>query len=143
MDAALTKQMQKWQKDLDERIKDHKKVPHYWEYPELEKGNVHKHCAHCQKRDCQRMSDPADPPEDKACNVVECRWKCGAVLHHCKLFEHKVKSLQILQSEKARGNFNFLFSLAITDLQYSILVQYSVLFMDITYKYINAFIVSR
>ncbi len=88
--TQLTKQMRQWQQDLDDRIKDHKRPPKYWDFPELEKGNVHKHCAYCLRGDCARVYDSADPPEDRACSVVHCRWGCGARMHQCKLFEHKI-----------------------------------------------------
>jgi len=88
--SVLSKQMQRWKRDLDERVKDREVPRKYWESPELEKGNVHKHCAHCFKADCQKEFDAEAPAEERACAVVHCRWGCGARLHACKLFEHQM-----------------------------------------------------
>ncbi len=95
MDVSLTKQMKIWQDELDERIKDHEKPPSYWDFPEREKGNIHKHCAYCLDLNCLRTYDAVDPEDDRACNVVECRWKCGATYHHCKILEHKVNDMAL------------------------------------------------
>ena len=92
VETYLTKQMQRWQEDLDERIKDHEKPPRYWEFPELEKGNIHPHCSYCFRVDCRRTLDSSDPPDDRGCGVVKCRWECGALMHSCKLLEHKVST---------------------------------------------------
>ena len=53
-DDQLSKQMKQWQDDLDARIGDKALPPKYEDYPELEKGNVHKHCAYCFDIHCDR-----------------------------------------------------------------------------------------
>lgn len=87
VDSQLSKQMERWQKDLDDRIGSKEKPPRYWDYPEMEKGNVHKHCAYCVNAKCEKGMDFK---EERACEVVGCRWNCGVVLHSCKLFEHQM-----------------------------------------------------
>ena len=91
-DPKLSKQMQQWKDGLEDRLKGKEKPPQYWEFPELEKGNVHKHCSKCMLIDCGKDFDWANPgkPEDKACPVVKCKWQCGVVFHSCKLFEHQM-----------------------------------------------------
>ena len=50
----VVKQMKKWQDDLKERLKGREIPPKYWEFPELEKGNIHQnHCAHCINLICE------------------------------------------------------------------------------------------
>lgn len=92
-DKALSKQMKQWQDDLDERLKGREKIKPYWEYPELEKGNIHPHCANCFAITCSKTF--LDTYEDdlskfKACEVISCRWKCGVKYHQCKAFEHQM-----------------------------------------------------
>lgn len=92
-DKALSKQMKQWQDDLDERLKGREKIKPYWEYPELEKGNIHPHCANCFAITCPKTF--LDTYEDdlskfKACEVISCRWKCGVKYHQCKAFEHQM-----------------------------------------------------
>ena len=41
------KQMKQWEDDLNKRLKGKEIPKRYWEFPELEKGNIHQHCAHC------------------------------------------------------------------------------------------------
>jgi len=68
----------------------------YWEYPDLERGNVHLHCAYCYNTECNKkemyLRDEVDMRDDKlpCCSVNPCTWGCGAVHHHCKSFEHKM-----------------------------------------------------
>ena len=45
--SKLSNQMQQWQEEMNLRFSGKKVPPKYWEYPELEKGNIHKHCAYC------------------------------------------------------------------------------------------------
>eukprot|EP00095_Tigriopus_kingsejongensis_P008525 maker-scaffold81_size397536-snap-gene-0.19 protein:Tk08525 transcript:maker-scaffold81_size397536-snap-gene-0.19-mRNA-1 annotation:"low quality protein: f-box only protein 40" len=96
-DPMLSKQMIKWQNDLDERLKDKEKIIPYWDYPELEKGNIHKHCAYCYDVACPKsFADgfvDSNDPKGKACEVIDCRWKCGARYHQCKGFEHQMLCL--------------------------------------------------
>ena len=87
----MTRQMRRWQEDLDERIKDREKPPSYWDFPEREKGGLHGHCAYCLRADCKRTAFDEDSKGDRACAVSKCRWGCGARMHNCKLFEHQVK----------------------------------------------------
>ena len=77
-------QMIKWQEELDERLKDKVIPPKYWEYPELEKGNIHKHCVYCVSLDCQTIEF-----EDDACGIIDCRNGCGVKYHSCKSSEHR------------------------------------------------------
>jgi len=92
-------QEKRWKEDVDHAIaRTGKPVPkRYWEFPELEKGNIHKHCAYCFNIDCdkhKRFMDSEDEDEDdewsECCQMVNCQWKCGAVYHHCKASEHKM-----------------------------------------------------
>ena len=69
----MDEQMQRWQDDLDKRLKGKLIPPKYWEFPELEKGNVHKHCAYCFDGDCIRSNDFSTNYEDVACNIINCR----------------------------------------------------------------------
>lgn len=85
-DKRLSKQMKQWKDDLDERLKGKERPPRYWEFPELEKGGVHKHCAHCVTLDCGDSATNVN----NACDTVPCRWRCGSRLHSCKLFEHQM-----------------------------------------------------
>ena len=91
-DPKLSKQMKEWQDDLEERLKGKEKPPQYWEFPELEKGNIHKHCSKCVEIGCAKDFDWNCPekPDEKACPVVKCKWVCGDVFHGCKLFEHQI-----------------------------------------------------
>ena len=100
-------QSKRWKEDVDNAIaRTGKAVPkRYWEYPELERGNIHKHCAYCYNIDCQKktkyqmvMADEDDDDDDsdddgcwgQSCQMTTCQWNCGAVYHHCKAFEHKM-----------------------------------------------------
>ena len=86
--SQLQKQMQKWQEELDFRLKGKKIPPKYWEFSELEKGNLHTHCAHCLDVDCKRTLNLGDPNMDDACGLIDCRFGCGAKYHACKSSEH-------------------------------------------------------
>jgi hypothetical protein len=89
IDAKLTKQMKQWQDDLDGRLKGKERPKRYWDYPELEKGNIHKHCAHCIRTDCDKSFDWSNGEKDNvACQLITCRWNCSSVYHACKSFEH-------------------------------------------------------
>jgi len=78
-------QRRRWQEDVDTAIlRTGQPVPKkYWEHPELEKGEVHPHCAYCYATAC-----PREQGDSKACAVISCSWGCGAALHHCKAAEH-------------------------------------------------------
>jgi len=89
--GQMTKQMKIWQQDLDDRLSRHncKKIIKYWEFPELEKGNIHKHCSNCFDIDCQRTSEEiSDDYDDTSCALTSCKWKCGQIYHRCKASEH-------------------------------------------------------
>ena len=94
-------QEKRWKEDLDHAIqRTGQPVPRrYWEYPELERGNIHKHCAYCYDVNCdiknRIMTEKCDDfPDDESwtqcCSMMPCPWECGAVYHHCKAFEHKM-----------------------------------------------------
>ena len=85
--TEMTKQMKMWQQDLDDRLRGKKIPPKYWEFPELEKGNVHKHCSTCFDLHCSRTLHISDP-DDTSCAVTSCKWECGQVYHMCKASEH-------------------------------------------------------
>ena len=61
--------MRAWQDDLDERLKGKERPPHYWEFPDLERGNLHKHCAYCVDINCPRGYEYRDDVNDRACTV--------------------------------------------------------------------------
>ena len=52
--SKLSNQMQQWQEEMNLRFSGKKVPPKYWEYPELEKGNIHKHCAYCIDIHCPK-----------------------------------------------------------------------------------------
>lgn len=92
-------QFKMWEDDLKDRLKGKEIPPKYWEFPEIEKGNLHKHCAYCQSLTCTKKSDmlllklhdaaaALEQEEVPACPMISCRWKCGAVYHSCKSNEH-------------------------------------------------------
>ena len=70
---GMDEQMQRWQEDLDARLKGKKIPPKYWEFPEMEKGNLHKHCAHCVDVNCVRSLENFTDYEDMCCHIVFCR----------------------------------------------------------------------
>ncbi len=90
LDKALSRQMQQWQSDLDERLRDRKRPPSYCDYPELEKGGIHGHCSKCFWLGCTKTFEVGAASEQSSCKMVQCSYGCGAKLHHCKMFEHKV-----------------------------------------------------
>ena len=78
---ALSKQMQRWQDELDKRLKDKVIPPKYWEYPELEKGDIHgDHCSTCFNPTCGI----------ETCRIIQCRYDCGSLFHGCKSSEHSI-----------------------------------------------------
>ena len=91
-------QNKRWKEDVDNAIlRTGQPVPKkYWDYPELERGNIHKHCAYCYNINCdlknKLLYDDKDDDDEwsECCAVVECQWRCGAQYHHCKTFEHKM-----------------------------------------------------
>merc|ERR1712142_1032676 len=74
------KQAKRWQDDVDQAIqRTGQPVPkRYWEFPELERGNIHKHCAHCHTTTCDKRSNifsSSGGDEDdwsQCCSVVNC-----------------------------------------------------------------------
>ena len=107
------KQSKRWQQDVDSAIaRTGQPIPKkYWEYPELEKGNIHDHCAYCYDLNCEKrnrllMDDSDEGAEDwtQCCQVVECQWQCGASYHHCKAFEHKM----ICPTYEEEGEFDWM-----------------------------------
>ena len=86
-DPQAEAQLKQWEEDFDCRLKtkNYQKIPKYWEFPELEKGNIHKHCSSCFDLKCLKKES-----KEGACNIIQCRWKCGASFHSCKSSEHKL-----------------------------------------------------
>jgi len=93
-------QAKRWQDDVDQAVqRTGQPVPkRYWEYPELERGNIHKHCAYCQIIGCTTKNKLLSQEDDfssediwtQCCSMVNCPSECGAVYHHCKAFEHRM-----------------------------------------------------
>ena len=86
-DPQAEAQLKQWEEDFDCRLKtkNYQKIPKYWEFPELEKGNIHKHCSSCFDLNCLKKEF-----KEGACSIIPCRWKCGAFFHSCKSSEHKL-----------------------------------------------------
>ena len=81
----VVKQMQIWQDDLTNRLKGREIPPKYWEYPELEKGNIHpQHCSSCVYLNCDAINNAVH------CSMVTCKSGCGAKYHACKTSEHLI-----------------------------------------------------
>ena len=75
--------MQKWHDDLENRLKGREIPLKYWEYPELEKGNIHsQHCSSCFNLKCDSSSF--------SCSMTNCKYGCGARYHACKTSEHLI-----------------------------------------------------
>ena len=108
------KQSKRWKEDVDSAIaRTGQPIPKkYWEYPELEKGNIHDHCAYCYDIKCDKKNrllleeSEVAGTEDwgQCCQVVECQWRCGASYHHCKAFEHKM----ICPTFEEEGEFDWM-----------------------------------
>jgi len=98
----------RWQEDVDRAIaRTGMPVPKkYWEYEELEKGNIHKHCAYCMLRNCDRQEKFYEMEEGwrDCCKVVDCLWGCGARYHNCKSTEHKM----ICSHYEEEGEFDWI-----------------------------------
>lgn len=88
------KMYKRWQDDVDSAIaRTGQPVPKkYWEFEELEKGNIHKHCAYCMQLECDRQEKYYDQEEGwrECCGLKICDWGCGASFHRCKASEHKI-----------------------------------------------------
>ena len=91
----LTEKVRKkyWQDKIDKALEGKERPKAYWEYPELEKGHIHKHCSTCFHLDCQRTKsfneiDITSHDNCEACDLRSCRWNCGAIFHWCKTSEH-------------------------------------------------------
>ena len=79
------RQMQQWHDDLENRLKGKDIPPKYWEYPELEKGNIHaQHCSSCFNLNCENSASAI------SCSMVKCKFGCGARYHACKTSEHYI-----------------------------------------------------
>jgi len=85
------KQTKRWQEDVDNAIRrTGQPIPKkYWEYPELERGNIHDHCAYCFDINCEKEF-MLTPNDESCCAVHSCSFGCGAKFHLCKSFEHKM-----------------------------------------------------
>jgi len=91
-------QAKRWKDDVDQAVlRTGQPVPKkYWEFPELERGNIHKHCAYCYKVDCNvrnkllEKEDHDDEVWTQSCSIISCPSECGASFHHCKGFEHRM-----------------------------------------------------
>jgi len=89
-------QHRRWQDDVDKAIqRTGQPVPKkYWEYPDLERGNVHQHCAYCYDMNCnkkeQYLRDEGEEEQLPCCSLTSCSSGCGAEFHVCKGFEHKM-----------------------------------------------------
>lgn len=100
-------QQRRWQEDVDNAIlRTGQPVPkRYWEYEELEKGNIHKHCAYCINTNCDKTPDyELGEVNIQCCRLFSCPWDCGARLHHCKAFEHKM----ICKNFEEEGEFDWI-----------------------------------
>ena len=104
-------QERRWKEDVDHAIaRTGQPVPKkYWEYPDLERGNIHEHCAYCYDIGCtkrHKLELDEDLEEDwtQCCQMVSCQWDCGAVYHHCKAFEHKM----ICPTYEEEGEFDWM-----------------------------------
>ena len=99
----LSCQMQQWQEEMNIRLSGRKVPPKYWESPELEKGNIHKHCAYCIDLNCSKslniesLFDSDDENMDSctsysssSCGMISCNWNCGVRYHACKSTEHRL-----------------------------------------------------
>ena len=86
--------MKKWQDDLKERLKGREIPPKYWEFPELEKGNIHQnHCAHCINLICDQETNARsnnNPISMTICAMTNCKHGGGARYHVCKTSEHRI-----------------------------------------------------
>ena len=97
--------MQAWQDDLDKRLKGKKIPPKYWEFPELEKGSIHGHCAYCVDINCERHLNIGDDVEE-SCGLTECRFGCGAIFHVCKSSEHHIICQKYEESDMFEWMYN-------------------------------------
>ena len=88
----VVKQMKKWQDDLKERLKGREIPPKYWEFPELEKGNIHQnHCSQCINLYCGQAKNDANKNNSNTnCAMTNCKFGCGARYHVCKTSEHLI-----------------------------------------------------
>ena len=117
--SVLSNQMQQWQEEMNIRLSGKKVPPKYWEYPEFEKGNIHKHCAYCIDLNCPKTLDleslftnenENDNEEEDgtdeyvSCGMSMCPWGCGAKYHSCKLTEH----LLICLAYEEPGEFDWI-----------------------------------
>ena len=89
-EEQLEKQRQYMQSDLKSRLNGQKIPPKYWEFPELEKGNIHEHCAYCFDIHCQYTYKNilVKAGQKIGCGLTDCKFGCGAIFHACKASEH-------------------------------------------------------
>ena len=84
----------RWQEDVDVAIqRTGQPVPKkYWQFPEMEKGNICSHCAYCYNAKCNKTYsfNGEEFEAERSCSLMECSWGCGATYHVCKGFEHQM-----------------------------------------------------
>ena len=85
--------MRRWEDDLKQRLTGKPALPKYWEYPELEKGNIHQqHCSNCFDLNCESANIDKNKHQSLVlnCSMTNCKFECGARYHACKVSEHKI-----------------------------------------------------
>ena len=85
--------MRRWEDDLKQRLIGKPALPKYWEYPELEKGNIHQqHCSNCFDLNCDRANIDKNKQQTLIlnCSMTNCKFECGARYHACKVSEHSI-----------------------------------------------------
>ena len=85
--------MRRWEDDLKQRLTGKPALPKYWEYPELEKGNIHQqHCSNCFDLSCDSANIDKNKHQSLVlnCSMTNCKFECGARYHACKVSEHKI-----------------------------------------------------
>ena len=89
--VEVRKNKKHWENELKRRMKGKVIPKKYWEFPELEKGHIHKHCSTCFILDCPRRNNLNENDlEDDSCSFQDCKWGCGARFHWCKMSEHNM-----------------------------------------------------
>jgi len=85
------KQTKRWQEDVDRAIqRTGQPIPKkYWEHPELERGDIHEHCAYCFNINCDKEFKLTSD-DRSCCSMTTCSFGCGANFHLCKSSEHKM-----------------------------------------------------
>lgn len=84
--------MQQWEDEMTARLSGKKIPPKYWDFPELERGGIHKHCAYCVDINCAKTLNIESLFTEfdvaSSCGMTLCKWNCGAKYHSCKSSEH-------------------------------------------------------